>query len=479
MYRKTVLQLKGLLENKKISSVELMKAYLQRIKQVDEQIQAYITLQEEEILLQSAQEADQRRSQGKAGILEGIPMAVSDNICTQGMKTTGASFMLNSFVPPYQATVVEKYLEEGAILVGKLDMDEFGIHSPYSIAKVRNPWNLQMTLGSSGGGSSAAVAAEEIPFALGVDGGGDLRQPAHFCGCFALKPTYGRVSRYGLISVAPSFEQIGSVTKTVEDMDLLMGLLTGKDSKDPTTHSQPWVPLEKDLAISEMKIALPHFSDLFPCRPSIQKHIHKVASQLETLGARVEEVELPMLSYVPSMYQILTSAEASSNLARIDGIRYGHRAERYDDLSDLYQKTRQEGFGLGVKEKILFGTYVLSASHYETYYQKALKLRTLLYQEMNQIFQSYHMILTPVIPFPVWNREEKKSVQDYYWKDMYTAIANLTGFPALSIPTRDRIEGVPIGFQLIGQAGKEHQLLQVAYTYEQQEGISKRKEKSW
>ncbi|NLP46550.1 MAG: hypothetical protein GX347_05850 [Epulopiscium sp.] len=449
MYKKTMMELKKLLDHREISSVELIKEYLNHIQQIDSKINPYITLQEEKILFQLAQKSDQKRREGKHGILEGIPISIGDDICTKGIKTTGDSRILQSFIPPYNATAVERCIQEGAIVVGKLNIPEIGT-------------------------GSFCSEIEETSFVLGSDREGELRQSAYFCGRFALKPTYGRVSRYGLMSIASSFEQIGPMTKAIDDMDLIMKMIGGVDDKDPTTFSEPWITLQKETSLQNIKMGIPIFSKDIPCDFFIQEQIQKIAKQWNALGAIVNEIDFSALAYAPLVNQILTSAEASSNTARLDGIRYGYRTPKYKSIEELYQKTRQEGLELGLKEKILFGAYVLSSSHYEDYYIKAQKLRTLLVDACKQIFQDYDVILMPVVPFEIGNKKEGKSIVTKYQKNIYTSMANITGLPAITIPTGYRLEGHPFGFQLMSSSYQEQLLLKMASVYESKI-LSKRK----
>jgi len=454
----------------KTEGVELMKAYLQRIKQVDEQIQAYITLQEEEILLQSAQEADQRRSQGKAGILEGIPMAVSDNICTQGMKTTGASFMLNSFVPPYQATVVEKYLEEGAILVGKLDMDEFGIGSSTESSffyPTRNPWNLNLVPGGSGGGAAAAVAADEAVFALGSD----ILNPAAFCGVVAMKPTYGRVSRYGLAGSTSSLEQVGPVTKDVTDCALVLGAIAGHDPKDSTSAPGDVPRYDEFLTgdIKGMHIGIPkeYFGNEFD--PEVKDAVLSAVKKMEELGAHVDEVSLPHTPYVMSAYHVIAAAEASSVLARYEGVRYGYRREDVPDIEALYRTTRTEGFGPAVKRRIILGTYFLSSGQIDVYYKKALQTRTLVKEDFDRAFEKYDLLVSPTCPgtaFPLGTQAD----DILNGTGLYTVPPCVAGIPAISLPC-GLVQGLPVGLQIMGPAFAEEKILNAAFAYQQRGGF--------
>ena len=460
---------------KSFSAVEITESHISKIKANDEKIGAFLTLCEEDALAQ-ARAIDKKISEGRpVGKLAGVPVAIKDNICTDGIRTTCASKMLEDFIPPYNATVVEKLLEEDAVIIGKTNMDEFAMGSSTETSAfriTRNPHDASRVPGGSSGGSAAAVAAGMVPVSLGTDTGGSIRQPAAFCGVVGMKPTYGTVSRYGLIGLASSMDQIGPLTVSVEDCALVLEVIQGYDKKDSTSCCGEY---DKDYlsgsteGIRGMKICVPE--DFFT--ESLDEEtafaINESIRRFEHLGAEIEKVSLSIdHSDILSAYNVLVCAEASSNLGRYDGICYGYRAKEYENTDELIEKSRSEAFGDEVKREIILGTYFLSSSNYDRYYSRAVKYRTALKRRFAGIFSRYDLILgptAPVLPFRIgeWVNDPVKMNQ----MDMYTAPANLAGLPALSVPCGTSRAGLPIGLQLIGPHHGERAILQAAYAFEQ------------
>jgi len=464
-------ELHTLLADKEVSATELTRAFLENIKARDQRIGAYLTVTEEEALRQAAV-VDRRLAAGeKAGPLTGIPMALKDNLCTEGIRTTCASKMLADFIPSYDATVVARLREAGTILLGKLNMDEFAMGSSTensAFAQTRNPWNLQHVPGGSSGGAAAAVAADEAVFALGSDTGGSIRQPAGFCGVVGLKPTYGVVSRYGLVAYASSLDQIGPLTKTVQDSALVMNVIAGHDALDSTS-----IPLEKpdytDFLvddIKDLKIGVPREYMVEGIDPEVLRVMHEAIRTLENLGAKVDECSLPHTEYAMPAYYLVATAEASSNLARYDGVRYGYRAANAEDIVGMFKKTRAEGFGAEVKRRIMLGTYALSSGYYDAYYLKALRVRTLIKRDFDAAFATYDVLLSPIAPTPAFKFGEKADPLSMYLSDICTIPVNLAGIPAISVPA-GFAHGLPVGIQLMGKPLAEGTLYRVAYTFEQ------------
>jgi aspartyl-tRNA(Asn)/glutamyl-tRNA(Gln) amidotransferase subunit A len=479
IFEKTAHELKDLLDSKELSSEEITKAYLDRINSVDKKVQAYITVCEEEAI-KKAKEIDEKRAQGKQlGALAGIPIAIKDNMCTKGIKTTCASKILENFIPPYNATVVEKINSANMVMLGKLNMDEFAMGSSNENScfyNTKNPWDLDRVPGGSSGGSAACVAANEATFTLGSDTGGSIRQPAHYCGVVGMKPTYGTVSRYGLVAFASSLDQIGPLTKDVEDMALAMNLISGYDKMDsssaPIEHPDYMKALNQD--IKGMRIALPkqYFGE--GIQSEVKENVLNAAKQLEKLGAIVEEVSIDMTEYALPAYYLISSAEASSNLARFDGIKYGHRADKYDNLLDLYKQTRDEGFGTEVKRRIMLGTYALSSGYYDAYYKKAQQVRTLIKNQFDNIFKSYDIVLTPTGPTTAFKIGAKvDNPIEMYLNDICTVPINIAGIPALSMNCGFDNNGLPIGVQFISKAFNESTILKLAHAYEKNRVLNK------
>ena len=468
----TLHSLKELLHQKKVSSVEVTKAYLDRIKAVDPIIESYITVCAEQAI-QAAEEADKRIAAGDVGDLTGIPVGIKDNICTEGLKTTCASKMLYNFVPPYDATVITKLKKEGAVILGKLNMDEFAMGSSTETSyfkKTKNPYNTSCVPGGSSGGSAACVSADMAVFALGSDTGGSIRQPASFCGNVGFKPTYGAVSRFGLVAFASSLDQIGSFTKNVTDCAMVLNHITGYDKMDSTSANIHYPDYTTALTqdIKGMKIGVPKQYLENGIQPEVKDAVKNAVKIYEDLGAVCEECSLPLMEYSLPAYYLIASAEASSNLARYDGIKYGFRAEKFEDLIDLYKETRSQGFGEEVKRRIMLGTYALSSGYYDAYYKKAQQVRTLIRNDFNDNFNKYDVLLTPTTPTTAFEFGAKADPLSMYMADICTIAVNIAGLPGMNLPAGLDNSGKPIGIQLIGNSFDECSILKAAYAYEQQ-----------
>lgn len=470
MHHKTVAELSHELAAKKISSVELTTLFLERIKKFDPQLNSFITVTEE-TALKAAKEADQKRAAGKAGLLTGIPLAQKDIFCTDGIKTSCGSKMLDNFIAPYDATVVKRLNEAGMVLLGKTNMDEFAMGSSNETSfygPVKNPWGLEYVPGGSSGGSAAAVAAGLAPAATGTDTGGSIRQPSALCGITGLKPTYGRVSRYGMIAYASSLDQGGPMAKSAEDVALLLNNMAGFDENDSTSVNQavPDYTATLNDSIKGMRIGLPkeYFSE--GLHQDVRSAIETAIKEYEKLGATIVEISLPNTALSVPAYYVIAPAECSSNLARYDGVRYGYRCKDPKDLEDLYKRSRSEGFGNEVKRRIMVGTYVLSAGYYDAYYLKALKIRRLIHDDFNAAFQKVDVIISPTSPTPAFKLGEKMSDPiSMYLSDIYTIAVNLAGLPGMSIPA-GFVNKLPIGMQLIGNLFTEAKLLNLAHQYQ-------------
>ena len=474
----TLAQLADGLRQGEMSSVEITRAYLDRIGQAEEKVGAYITLTPETALAQ-AEAADRARQRGEnVHPLCGVPVAVKDNICVEGVKTTCASRMLEDFVPPYSATVWEKLRAAGCVLLGKTNLDEFAMGSTTensAFHPTRNPRALDRVPGGSSGGSAACVAAGEAPFALGSDTGGSIRQPAAFCGVVGMKPTYGMVSRYGLVAFASSLDQIGPMTKTVADNALALDLLAGYDRRDTTSVKRGYIPMGRDMGkgVQGLTIGLPREMFAEGLSGGVRKAVTHAARVLEGLGAKVKEIDLPSLAYALPAYYVLSSAEASSNLARFDGVRYGHRAAEYANLEELYVKSRSEGFGPEVKRRILLGTYTLSAGYFDAYYKKALQVRTLVIRDFDRAFEDCDALLGPVAPTTAYRIGEKSmSPLEMYLGDVHTVPVNIAGIPALSMPCGADENGLPVGLQLMGKTFSEPMLYRIGGALEEALGCT-------
>ena len=470
----TVHELLEKLNNDALTSKEIVKAYKSRIEEKEKDVQAFITTTLDEAEEQ-AEKIDAKRKEKSVGHFAGIPIGIKDNLCTKGVKTTCASKMLENFVSPYDATVVEKLEESGIISLGKLNMDEFAMGSSTENSAMQithNPWNLNKVPGGSSGGSAAAVAANLVPWALGSDTGGSIREPASFCGVVGLKPTYGLVSRYGLVAFASSLDQVGPITKDVRDCAMLLNLIAGHDEKDSTSYDMEkkdyTESLEKD--IKGLKIGVPKEFFGEGINKEVKEKLEEAIEKYKEMGAIVEECSLDVAQYALATYYIIACAEASSNLGRFDGIRYGYRAKDYTDLNELFVNSRSEAFGDEVKRRIILGTYVLSSGSYDAYYKKAQKVRTFVKKEFDKNFAKYDVLLTPVAPTTAFNIGEKSNNPlEMYLADICTVSINIAGVPAISIPCGVDKSGMPIGMQLIGNRFNEETILNAAYAFEQKE----------
>lgn len=465
----TVHELQEKLENKELTVMQIVQAYANRIEEKEEKVKAFLSVSTKEAL----EEAKKIDEEGRNTSLAGIPIGIKDNICTQGEKTTCASKMLENFVSPYDATVIENLKREKIISLGKLNMDEFAMggsteNSAFQITK--NPWNLHTVPGGSSGGSAAAVAADMVPWALGSDTGGSIREPAAFCGVVGLKPTYGLVSRYGLVAFASSLDQIGPITKDVTDSAILLNLLAGHDEKDSTSADVEKKDYTKALKqdVKGMKIGVPKEFFGEGLNQEVKDKLEEAIQMYKSLGAEVEEFSLDIAKYSLAAYYIIACAEASSNLGRFDGIRYGYRTKNYTDLKELFKNSRSEGFGPEVKRRIILGTYVLSSGYYDAYYKKAQKVRTYVKNEFNKAFEKYDVILTPTSPTVAFEINSKcNNPLEMYLADICTVSINIAGLPAISIPCGVDSNQMPVGMQLIGKQFAEETILQAAYTFEQ------------
>ncbi len=465
----TVHELQEKLKNKELTITEITKAYVNRIDKKEKDIQAFVTTLKDEAL----EEAKRIENEKTDGDFVGIPIGIKDNICTKGIKTTCSSRMLENFVSPYDATVIEKIKKENMINLGKLNMDEFamGGSTEYSyFKKTRNPWNLNKVPGGSSGGSAAAVASRMVPWALGSDTGGSIRQPSSFCGVVGLKPTYGLISRYGLVAFASSLDQIGPITKDVYDSAMLLNIIAGYDKRDTTSSNVEKKDYTKALKndVKGLKIGVPKEFFGEGINEEVKESLENAIKVYKELGAEVEEFSLDIAKYSLATYYIIACAEASSNLGRFDGIRYGYRAKEFKDLKDLYRKSRSEGFGPEVKRRIILGTYVLSSGYYDAYYKKAQQVRTLVMNEFNKAFQKYDVLLTPTSPTVAFDIGSKSNNPlEMYLADICTVSVNIAGLPGISIPCGVDKENMPIGMQLIGDKFQEEKILNAAYTFEQ------------
>ena len=478
----TLHQASDQLRRREISSVELTESVFERIAATDGQVHAYITLAKANALTQ-AKHADEVLKQGQdAPALLGIPLAVKDNFLTRGLRTTCASKILGDFMPPYNGTAVEKMLSAGAVIVGKTNLDEFAMGSSAensAFFPTRNPWNLERIPGGSSGGSAAAVAADECIAAVGTDTGGSIRQPAACCGIVGLKPTYGRVSRYGIIAFASSMDQVGSMTKDVRDSALLLQALAGHDPADSTSARAPVPDYSAALTgdVKGLRLGVPKEYFVSGMQPEVEQAVRQAVRELEKHGAVIEEIRLPHTEYAVAVYYIVATAEASSNLARYDGMRYGHRADARD-LNETYRISRDEGFGAEVKRRIMLGTYALSAGYYDAYYLKAQRVRTLIKRDFEEAFKQCDVIVTPTAPTTAFRIGEKtQDPLQMYLSDIYTISVNLAGLPALSLPCGFDGAGLPIGLQIIGKHFDESTVLRTAHAYEQMTEWHKQKVK--
>ena len=468
----TVHELQEKLAKKELTVAEITKAYADRIAEKEDDVQAFVTVLSDSAIKQ-AKEIDEKREKGEAtSSLAGIPIGIKDIICTKGVRTTCSSKMLENFVAPYDATVMEKINAEEMIDLGKLNMDEFamGGSTEYSyFKKTRNPWNLNKVPGGSSGGSAAAVAANMVPWALGTDTGGSIRQPSSFCGVVGLKPTYGLVSRYGVVAFASSLDQVGPITKDVRDCAMLLNVIAGHDPKDTTSVEVEKKDYTKSLKndVKGLKIGVPKEFFGEGINEEVKASLEKAIEKYKELGAEVEECSLDVAKYSLATYYIIACAEASSNLGRFDGIRYGYRTENFNNLKELYRNSRSEGFGPEVKRRIILGTYVLSSGYYDAYYKKAQQVRTFVMNEFAKVFEKYDVLLTPTSPTVAFDLGSKSTNPlEMYLADICTVSVNIAGLPGISVPCGVDSEGMPIGMQLIGKRFSEETLLNAAYTYE-------------
>ncbi|KAF0185632.1 MAG: aspartyl-tRNA(Asn)/glutamyl-tRNA (Gln) amidotransferase subunit A [Nitrospirae bacterium] len=467
----SIAELRRLLDNREVSAQDVLNDIMGRIDAVEDRVGAYVTVTRDAARAM-AERADSALAARRAGLLTGIPLAIKDNICTMGIRTTCSSKILYNFVPPYESSVTSRFAEHGYVLTGKTNLDEFAMGSSTensAFQTTRNPWNLECVPGGSSGGSAAAVAANECIAALGSDTGGSIRQPAALCGVVGLKPTYGRVSRYGLVAFASSLDQIGPITKNVTDAALMLNVIAGHDPLDSTS-----APVEvPDYAsflgkeVRGLRIGIPKEYFIDGMHQEIDHSVRSAIRQLESLGAVPVEVSLPHTAYAVATYYILATSEASSNLARYDGVKYGFRAKG-KDLVDMYMQTRAEGFGPEVKRRIMLGTYALSAGYYDAYYKKGQQVRTLIKQDFDKVFEDVDVIATPTTPSPAFRVGEKATDPlEMYLSDIFTISVNLAGVPAISLPCGFTGGNLPIGLQIIGRSFDEATILQAAYAFEQ------------
>lgn len=469
---KTALEIGQMIKDKKVSSVEVTKEMLNSIKEKDEKVNAYITVLEDKAI-ESAQEVQTKIDNGElTSPLAGVPMAIKDNICTKDILTTCGSKMLYNFKPPYNATVVDKLNDAGAVILGKLNMDEFAMGGSCETSyfgATSNPWDILRVPGGSSGGSAAAVAADECAYALGSDTGGSIRQPCSFCGVSGIKPTYGAVSRYGLVAFASSLDQIGPVGKDIKDCAEVLSIISGHDGRDSTSVKKSALDFTDCFNgdLKGMKIGLPvnYFGEGLD--EDVKKPVLEAVETLKKLGAEVEEFEMNIVDYAIPTYYVLACAEASSNLSRYDGIKYGYRRKDCEDLMEVFLTSRSEGFGMEVKRRIMLGSFVLSSGYYDAYYNKALKVRGLIKKSFDKAFSDYDMIISPVAPTTAYKIGENSSDPlKMYLGDIYTVSVNLAGIPAVSVPCSFGKNGMPVGMQLIGNVFEEPKLVKAAYAFQ-------------
>jgi aspartyl-tRNA(Asn)/glutamyl-tRNA(Gln) amidotransferase subunit A len=475
LFKLTLKELQDKFTGGEITAGEIARAYLLRISQVEPKIKSYISLTPREVLLENAQAIDDGlKAWRKTEPLMGMPLGIKDNICTKGMRTTCGSRMLEHFVPPYDATVMARFNAQKPLILGKTNLDEFAMgssteHSAFGPS--RNPWNQLHIPGGSSGGSAAAVAADECVAALGSDTGGSIRQPAACCGVVGLKPTYGRVSRFGLIAFASSLDQIGPITKTVTDAAIMLNALVGHDPLDSTSAKRDapdFTKSAKKKDLKKMVIGVPqeYFSEGLD--PEVAEKIQEAIQVLKEIGGKIQEVSLPSTERAIATYYLIATAEASSNLARYDGVKYGYRAKECKELAEMYHSTRSQGFGPEVKRRIMLGTYALSAGYYDAYYAKAQAVRTMIQRDFDTVFQEVDLLVSPVMPTPAFRLGERlEDPLQMYLSDIYTIPASLAGLPAISVPCGLSGKGLPIGLQLVGRLFEENIVLRAAYAYEQ------------
>lgn len=469
----TAVELGKRIKNKEISVVEATTAFLDSIEAKEKDINAFVTV-DREGALERAEEVQKLIDDGKlTGPLAGVPVGIKDNMCIDGMLTTCSSKILSNFKPTFTATAVEKLQAAGAVIVGKTNMDEFAMGSTTETSyygETKNPWDLERVPGGSSGGSAAAVAAEEVPYALGSDTGGSIRQPAGFCGVTGIKPTYGRVSRYGLIAYGSSLDQIGPLAKDVTDCAAILETICGKDDKDSTSVKEAGDDFTSALVddVKGMKIGIPKDYLGEGLEPEVKEAIMAAAKALEAKDAIVEEFDLSLVEYAIPAYYIIASAEASSNLERFDGVKYGYRTKEFSDLHNMYKKTRSEGFGAEVKRRIMLGSFVLSSGYFDAYYMKALRTKALIKQAFDKAFEKYDVILGPVAPTTALKLGQSLSDPiKMYLGDIYTVSVNLAGLPGISLPCGYDSNGLPVGLQLLGKHFDEKSIIRAAYAFEQ------------
>ena len=478
MINSTVAEISAALAAGDISSVEITQAYLDRIATLNGELNAFITVCEDSALL-AAKAADDARANGNDSPLLGIPLAHKDIFCTKDILTTCGSRMLHNFVSPYNATVVERFIDAGTVLLGKTNMDEFAMGSSNETSffgHVKNPWNTECVPGGSSGGSAAAVAADLCAMATGTDTGGSIRQPAAFCGVTGFKPSYGRVSRWGMIAFASSLDQAGPITKSAEDAALMLNVMSGLDKKDSTSIDRPVEDFTASLnePLKGLRIGVPkqHFAEGLSAE--VEQAVRDALAEYEKLGATIKEVDLTNSHLSVSAYYVVAPAEASANLSRFDGVRYGYRCEDPVDLEDMYKRTRSEGFGEEVKRRIMVGTYALSAGFYDAYYRKAQKIRRLIKDDFDRAFKEVDVIIGPTSPHTAFKLGSKSDPVSMYLEDIYTIAVNLAGLPAASIPV-GIANGLPIGMQIIGKYFDEAKILNVAHQFQQHTDWHKQK----
>jgi aspartyl-tRNA(Asn)/glutamyl-tRNA(Gln) amidotransferase subunit A len=476
----SMLELSSKLAAGELSSVEITRAHLARIRKVDPKVRAFLSIDEKGALEQAESADARRRGKNAASPLDGVPIALKDIFCTRGLETTCGSRILRGFVPPYDANVVIRLKMAGMPILGKANQDEFAMGSSTEASAFHptyNPWDLTRTPGGSSGGSAAAVAAREAPSALGTDTGGSIRQPAALTNLVGLKPTYGRVSRYGVIAFASSLDQVGPLTRTVPDCAALLQLIAGHDPNDSTSAriEVPDYSAELERGVEGLKLGLPGEYFVEGTDPEVRAAVEAAARAYERLGARVVEISLPHTKYALATYYLIAPAEASSNLARYDGVRFGHRASGAKNLRDMYFQTRGEGFGPEVKRRIMLGTYALSAGYYDAYYLKAQKVRTLIRRDFTEAFEKVDAILSPTSPVPAFRIGEKlENPLAMYLNDVFTLPCNLAGLPGLSIPCGFTRSNLPIGLQILGRPFDEARILRIARAYEREHDFARR-----
>ncbi len=472
MHTLTAHEIRDRIKNKEMSSAEITKAFLDRIEKVEDKVQSYVTVLPEEAM-KAAEAVDKKIAAGESvGALAGVPMALKDNLCTKDILTTCSSKMLYNFRPPYDSTVADKLKKADTVLLGKVNMDEFAMGSSTEnsyFKKTKNPYDLTKVPGGSSGGSAACVSANEAAFTLGSDTGGSIRQPASLCGCVGMKPTYGTVSRFGLVAFASSLDQIGPLAKDVQDCALVYDQIVGYDPMDSTSVNREYASFEDALTgdVKGLKIGVPAEYMGEGISEPVQKAVLAALESFKALGAEYEDMHLPLNEYALPAYYMISSAEASSNLARFDGVKYGYRAEKFDDLIDLYAQTRSEGFGAEVKRRIMIGTYALSSGYYDAYYKKAQQVRTMIMQDFDKAFEKYDVLVTPTTPTTAFGIGEKTDDPlQMYMADICTVSVNIGGLPAIVLPCGYDANGLPIGLQIIGKPFGEAAILNAAYALE-------------